>query len=40
MEDAFAVAGMLVATGRAVHPSKWVDSFVMQAKEAELEGLF
>lgn len=40
LEDAIDVARMLVASGRAIHPSKWVDAFVVQAKEAELEGLF
>jgi hypothetical protein len=39
-EDAEDVAAMMVATGRAVPASKWVDSLVEQAKRARFEGLF
>jgi len=39
-EDAIGVAEMLVALGRAVPPSRWVEGHEAQADEAALEALF
>ena len=38
VEDAVACAAMLLATGRAVHPAKWVDDMVAEAEVAALGG--
>jgi hypothetical protein len=39
-EDAIGVSEMLVALGRAVPPSRWVDGQEAKAQEAALEALF
>lgn len=39
VEDAVACAEMLVALGRAVPVSKWVDAMVAESMEAEWGGL-
>jgi hypothetical protein len=39
-EDAEAVAEFLLATGRAVNPQRWVDSFIEAGKLAEFERLY
>ncbi|WP_165251176.1 hypothetical protein [Paludisphaera soli] len=36
IEDVIDIAGMLVATGRAVHPAKWVDALVHESTIAAL----
>lgn len=36
MEDALDVAAMLVATGRAVPPAKWVAALAAEAEDAAL----
>ena len=39
LSDAIGVAGMLVATGRSVHPSKWVGSMIAGENNSRLESL-
>jgi hypothetical protein len=39
LEDAIGVVGILMNTGRAVPPSKWVDVFMLAEEEMINEGL-
>ncbi len=39
-EEAEAIAGMMVATGRAPHPATWVDWMQARCSSAAVEGLF
>jgi hypothetical protein len=39
-EDAIGVAQMLVALGRAVAPSRWIESFSVHSADATREALF
>jgi hypothetical protein len=39
-EDAIGVSEMLVALGRAVPPSRWVDNLDLRAQDAAREALF
>ena len=39
-EDAIGVAQMLVALGRAVAPSRWIESFSVRSADAAREALF
>lgn len=36
VDDAIEKANMLIATGRAVHPAKWVTSIVKETERASL----
>lgn len=40
LDDAVDVAAMLVNTGRAQDPAKWIESCVDRAEVASFEGLF
>lgn len=39
VEDAWAIAGMLVKLKRAVHPATWVDEMIAEAQGDRLRGL-
>jgi hypothetical protein len=39
-EDAIGVSEMLVALGRAVPPSRWIDNLDLRARDAAREALF
>jgi hypothetical protein len=39
-EDAIGVSEMLVALGRAVPPSRWIDNLDLRAQDAAREALF
>jgi len=39
-EDAIGVSEMLVALGRAVPPSRWIDDLDLRAQDAARESLF
>jgi hypothetical protein len=40
LEDAVGVVGILVSTGRAVPPEKWVDVFLLAEETNANEGIF
>ena len=39
-DDAEAVAEFLLATGRAVHPARWVEYQVERVRQAAMEGIY
>lgn len=36
-DDAWAIAGMLIRTGRAIHPNRWVPELIEEAELAAWE---